>query len=248
MQTSDRTEHVKTADGNMEVFIAHPQGGGPYPVVVEVMDALGMRDEMHEHARRVAAWGYYVLAPDFFYRVGLKGPVNFADPEGRQKIMAAMGNLTDARATADVQAALQLAGHDKAAAKGKIGIYGFCMGGRLTLVLSQTLGERVAAAASIHPGRLVVDQPDSPHKHLDQVRAELYFGIADHDQSATREQMKQLEAALDARKIRYHLEIHPDALHGFMMPSRPAEYQEAAAEKTWGIIEALFKRNLSVTG
>ena len=245
MQTSDRTEQVKTADGSMEVFIAHPKGAGPYPVVVQIMDALGEREELREHARRVAAWGYYVLAPDLFYRVGWKGPVDFSEPEGRQKIMAAMGGLTDARASSDVNATLELAGRDKAAAKGRIGIYGFCMGGRLTLVLCQTLGARVAAAASIHPGRLVIEQPESPHRHLDQVRAELYFGIADKDDSATPQQMKELEAALDARKIRYKLEIHPDALHGFMMPSRASLYQKAAAEKTWGILEALFKRNLS---
>jgi carboxymethylenebutenolidase len=229
----------------MEVLIAHPVGAGPFPVVVQLMDGLGMREELCEHARRVAAWGYYVLAPDLFYRVGLKGPIDFSNPDGRQKIMSAMGNLTDARASSDVNAALEIAARDKAAAQGKIGLYGFCMGGRLTLVLSQTLGARVAAGASIHPGRLVVDQPESPHRNLDQVRAELYFGIADKDESATPEQMKELEAALDARKIRYALEIHPDALHGFMMPSRPGLYQKAAAEKSWGIIETLFRRNLT---
>jgi carboxymethylenebutenolidase len=244
MKTVDRIENLKTADGNMEVFIAHPQGAGPFPVVVEIMDGVGMREELHAHARRVAAWGYYVLAPDMFYRVGLKGPVDFSDPEGRKQVMAAITDLTDARATSDVNAVLELAGRDKIAGKGKIGIYGFCMGGRLTLVLSQTLGARVGAGASMHPGRLVVDQPDSPHRHLDKIQAELYFGIADKDQSATPEQMKQLEAALDARKIRYQLEIHPDALHGYMMRDRPVEYQEAAAEKVWRLMEALFKRNL----
>jgi carboxymethylenebutenolidase len=244
MKTVDRVENLKTSDGTMEVFITHPEGAGPFPVVVQIMDALGAREELCAHARRVAAWGYYVIAPDLFYRVGFKGPIDFSDPEGRKKIMAAMTDLTDARATSDVSAVLELAGRDKAAGKGGIGIYGFCMGGRLTLVLCQTLGARVAAGASIHPGRLVVDQADSPHRHLDQIRAELYFGIADKDQSATPEQMKELEAALDARKIRYQLDIHPDALHGFMMPNRSGEYQEAAAEKVWRILQALFKRNL----
>jgi len=245
VKTTDRIENLKTPDGTMEVFIAHPQGTGPFPVVVQVMDALGMREELRDHARRAAAWGYYVLAPDVFYRVGLKGPIDLANPDGMQKIMSAMKDLTDARATSDIQAVLELAGRDKAAGKGKIGIYGFCMGGRLTLVLSQALGERVAAAASIHPGGLVVDQPNSPHRHLDRVRAELYFGIADQDRMATPEQMKELEAALAARKIRYQLDMHTGALHGYMMPSRSELYNEAAAEKVWGLMQALFKRNLT---
>jgi carboxymethylenebutenolidase len=245
VKTVDRIEHVKTPDGTMEVFVAHPQGAGPFPVIVQVMDALGMREELHDHARRAAAWGYYVLAPDVFYRVGLKGPIDLSNPDGMQKIMAAMKDLTDARATADIQAVLSMAERDKAAAKGKIGIYGFCMGGRLTLVLAQALGDRVAAAASIHPGGLVVDQPASPHLHLDHVKAELYFGIADQDRGATPEQMKELEAALRKHKIRYQLEIHAGALHGYMMPSRSELYQEAAAEKVWGVMQSLFKRNLA---
>jgi carboxymethylenebutenolidase len=244
VKTVDRIEHLKTADGTMEVFIAHPAGPGPFPVIVQVMDALGMREELHDHARRAAAWGYYVLSPDVFYRVGLKGPIDLSNPDGMQKIMSAMKDLTDARAISDIEAVLALADSDKCARKGKVGIYGFCMGGRLTLVLAQALGDRVAAAASIHPGGLVVDQPNSPHRHLDHVKAELYFGIGDQDRMATPQQMKELEAALEARKIRYQLEIHPGALHGYMMPSRSELYNEAAAEKVWGIMQALFKRNL----
>jgi carboxymethylenebutenolidase len=228
----------------MEVFISHPQGTGPFPVILQVMDALGMREELCDHARRAAAWGYYVLAPDLFYRVGLKGPLDLSAPDGMQKIMAAMKDLSDARASSDIQAVLELAGRDAAAQKGKIGIYGLCMGGRLTLVLAQALGERVAAAASIHPGSLVVDQPASPHHHLEHVKAELYFGIADQDRMATPEQMKELEAALEARKIRYQLEMHSGALHGFMMPSRSELYNEAAAEKVWGRMQRLFLRSL----
>lgn len=241
---TDRIEHVKTADGTMDVFVAHPDGPGPFPVVVQIMDALGMREELRNHARRAASWGYYVLSPDVFYRFGIKGPLDFADPKGRDAIMSAMRDLTDARATSDVTDALKLADADKAATKGRIGIYGFCMGGRLTLVLSQTLGERVAAGASIHPGGLATDQPNSPHRHLDRVKAELYFGIADNDQSATPEQMAELEMALKAHKITYQLEWHPGALHGYMMPSRAEIYNRAAAEKVWGRMEALFARTL----
>jgi carboxymethylenebutenolidase len=75
------------------------------------------------------------------------------------------------------------------------------------------------------------------------VAAELYFGIADQDQRATPAQMAELEEALEAHNIRYQLEWHPGALHGFMMPSR-AEYNEGAAEKVWGRLEALFARTL----
>jgi carboxymethylenebutenolidase len=241
---TDRTETVKTSDGTMEVFVTHPAGAGPFPVLIQIMDALGMRDELRDHARRAASWGYYVLAPDVFYRSGLKGPVDLSNPSGMQSIMGAIKELTDARIEGDIRETLKIADHDKAAAKGKIGLYGFCMGGRATLVLSQALGDRVGAAAPIHPGNLVTDDPNSPHRHLDRVKAELYFGIADQDAMATPEQMAELEKALKARNIKYQLEWHSGALHGYMMRARPDVFNEAAAEKVWGRMEALFGRTL----
>ena len=119
------------------------------------------------------------------------------------------------------------------------------MGGRLTLVLCQALGERVAAAASLHPGGLVSGEPNSPHRHLDRVKAELYFGIADQDPSATPEQMAELEKALKAHNVAYQLEWHPGARHGYTMQSRRDVYQEAAAEKVRDRMEALFARKLA---
>lgn len=240
----DRVEKLKTADGSMDVFIARPEGAGPFPVVIQIMDALGMREELHDHARRTASWGYYVLAPDLFYRIGLKGPIDLSAPTGLKTVMAAMAEVTPARAKSDVEDVLKLAGGDPAARPGKIGLYGFCMGGRLTLILSQSLGERVAAAASIHPGGLAVEDSNSPHKHLDRVKAEIYFGIADKDQMATPDQMNELEKALKAHGITYQLEWHSSALHGFMMPSRPELYNKGAAEKVWGRLQALFARIL----
>lgn len=241
---AERIEMIATGDGTMETFFVHPDGPGPFPVIVQLMDGIGMREELRDHARRTAAWGYYVIAPDLYYRFGLKGPLDFSDPVARDRLMAAIGALTAERATADIEAVLAIARSDPAARDGRIGLYGFCMGGKLTLELSQTLGDRVAAGASIHPGSLVTEAAESPHRHLDRVQAELYFGIADNDDHATPEQMADLEKALDAQGANYRLEWHPGALHGYMMPSRAELYNEAAAEKVWGRMKALFDRRL----
>ncbi|MDG2004482.1 MAG: dienelactone hydrolase family protein [Novosphingobium sp.] len=241
---TDRVEAVTTTEGTMEVFVAHPESDGPWPVVVQLMDGIGMREELCEHARRTASWGYYVIAPDLYYRWGFKGPLDFSNAEERDKIMGAIGSLTAEKATSDVEAALGLADADPAAKNGSIGLYGFCMGGKLTLEIAQTLGERVAAGASIHPGSLVTDAPSSPHRHLDRVAAELYFGIADNDDMANPEQMAQLVAQLGARHIAFQLEWHPGALHGYMMPSRADLHHHDAAEKVWGRMEELFARAL----
>ncbi len=241
---ADRTEMIETGDGTMELFVTHPDGTGPWPVVVQLMDGIGFRQELRDHARLTASWGYYVLAPDLFYRWGLKGPLDFSDETQRNQIMSALGALSAGMATKDVDAALAIAADDPAAKDGPVGLYGFCMGGKLTLELAQSLGEKVAAGASIHPGGLVTDAPTSPHRHLDRVAAELYFGIADNDAMASPEQMGELVNALAARHANFQLEWHPDALHGFMMSSRSEMHHAGAAEKVRSRMRELFARTL----
>src|SRR5690606_18133471 len=142
-----------TSEGSMDVFIACPDAPDrAFPILVQLMDGPGMREELRDHARRMASLGYYVLVPDLYYRFGLKGPLDFSVPEDRERIMAAIAALTPERVTRDMEALIALAEQDPAARSGRIGLYGFCMGGKLTLQLCQSLGDRVAAGAAIHPG------------------------------------------------------------------------------------------------
>jgi carboxymethylenebutenolidase len=61
---------VTTADGEMKVFLVHPSEGGPFPVAILFMDGIGYREQIRANARRFADAGYYVAAPDLFYRSG----------------------------------------------------------------------------------------------------------------------------------------------------------------------------------
>jgi len=69
---------VRTDDGEMTTFVAHPDGGGPYPVAVLYMDGVGYREQVKENARRFAADGYYCVAPDLFYRSGERLTFDFS--------------------------------------------------------------------------------------------------------------------------------------------------------------------------
>jgi Dienelactone hydrolase family len=107
----EREEKLDTDEGTMGVFIVRPDGDGPFPAVIQIMDALGMREELREHARRVASRGYYVLSPDLFYRFGLEAPLS-TDEKGMKTIMGAVKALTDERAVSDVKAVLESAQRD----------------------------------------------------------------------------------------------------------------------------------------
>ena len=61
---------IKTKDGAMETFLVCPERGGPYPPVLFLMDAPGVREELYDMARRLATSGYYVILPNLYYRAG----------------------------------------------------------------------------------------------------------------------------------------------------------------------------------
>src|SRR5207237_5224342 len=66
----EQTLDIATEDGAMETFICHPERGGPYPAVLLLMDAPGIREELRDMARRLGTAGYYVLLPNLYYRAG----------------------------------------------------------------------------------------------------------------------------------------------------------------------------------
>ncbi|NDG49494.1 MAG: dienelactone hydrolase family protein, partial [Rhodospirillales bacterium] len=64
----ERQIHITTPDGQMSTFVCHPERNGPHPVLLFFMDAPGIREELRDMARRLAASGYYVLLPNLYYR------------------------------------------------------------------------------------------------------------------------------------------------------------------------------------
>src|SRR3954453_10219706 len=100
---------VGTADGQMTTFVFHPPGAGPFPVAVLFMDGVGESEQVKENARRFAADGYYVVAPDLFYRSGERLTFDFARagaPVYRDRLMSIIASVTPERALADIDAIL----------------------------------------------------------------------------------------------------------------------------------------------
>src|SRR6185503_4725094 len=98
---------VTTSDGEMTTFVVHPDGGGPFPVAVLFMDGVGYRDQIKANARRFAEGGYYVAAPDLFYRAGEKLSFDvgrIGEPGYRERLMDVVATVTPARTSADIEA------------------------------------------------------------------------------------------------------------------------------------------------
>lgn len=237
---------IPTRDGQCPVHVFTPDGAGRWPAVIVYMDAGGVRPVLLQVGERLASNGYVVLVPDLFYRYGPYGPLVpkevFAG-DFKAILGPLMATTDNARAAQDTEALLAYLDTRNDVAGDKIGTVGFCMGGGMAITTAGTYPDRVAAAISFHGGRLATDDPKSPHLLAPKIRAELYIAVADNDRTCPPEMVERLKKALDDAGVRYRCELYRGAAHGWMKPDFPV-YDEAAAERGWSEMLALYDRVL----
>jgi carboxymethylenebutenolidase len=234
---------VPTADGAAGASLHVPEGPGPWPAVIMYPDAGGRRDVFRQMGERLAGEGYVVLVPDVYYRAGDWHPFSmataFSDRDERRRLGELAGSLTTARIVADAVAFADFLDGRPEVSPGSIGTTGYCLGGRLSLVVAGHLGERIGAAASFHGGRLAVDDDaDSPHHRAGAVRAVVYVAGAANDASFDDEQAARLHEAYRAAGVEHKIETYA-AAHGFAVPDNPT-YDGAAAERHWNAMSELY--------
>jgi carboxymethylenebutenolidase len=198
-----------------------------------------MRPAIREVGEQIAAKGYRVVMPDMFYRLGeytAPDPKQmFATPEIMKEWWGKVVPIaTPENFKKDIGAFLDWIGAPKVACTG------YCMGGRLAITTAEEFPDRVAAAAAYHPGGLITDKPDSPHLHLDKIKAKVFVGAAKEDPSFTDDQQREFAAALAKAGID-HEQIQFDAKHGWV-PSDTPVHDVAQAEKHYQTLFALLAR------
>jgi carboxymethylenebutenolidase len=248
---AERTLRVRTPDGEMPVFVVHPNEGGPFPIAILFMDAVGFREQVKENARRFAAGGFYVAAPDLFYRhaegihfdFGKMTVAGAMDSEEGQRMMAIVRTLTPENVESDTRALLAALAADPEAVPGPRVSVGYCMGARLALHMASAMPDEFAAAAGIHPAALVNDDPDSPHLELRGVKCELFFAFAEVDRTATEENIERFRVEMERAGVRGAAERWPGVTHGFAMADLPV-YDREAAERHFERVLEVWRRNL----
>jgi carboxymethylenebutenolidase len=242
-----RTIDIKTQDGICDAYVSCPESGGPFPGVLIFMDGAGVRPAMQAIAERIAANGFCVLLPNMYYRARRAPVMDVSDifkPENRPKLMALVGSLSPERVVADAGAFLAfLAAQAEVKSGSRVGLTGYCMGGAMVVRTSAAYPDRIGAGASHHGGRLVTNEPDSPHLLLDKISAELYFGHADNDEYMPPADIARFDQALQKSGVTYESEVYTAALHGYTMTDFPV-YNAAAADKHWRRLLGLFGKAL----
>ena len=254
-QTAVKTssDGLKTGEATFEVngfkvpvFYAAPAGKTNLPVILVIQEIFGVHEYIADVARRFAKAGYLAIAPELYARQG--DPSQYA--EMAKLISEVVSKVPDAQVMRDLDGAVSWASNNGGDAK-KLGITGFCWGGRITWLYAQH-SDKVKAGVAWY-GRLVgTPSVLSPHNPLDLAASlkapvlGLYGGQDSSIPLATVDQMKdalaQAGAKGNAATKASEFVIYPDAPHAFHADYRPS-YRKDAAEDGFKRALAWFKAN-----
>jgi carboxymethylenebutenolidase len=231
---------IKVGDFQMPAYRAMPAGKANLPVVLVVSEIFGVHEHIADVARRFARLGYLAIAPELFVRQGDAG----AYGEVAKLVEEVVSKVPDAQVMGDLDATIAWAkanGGDTS----RLGITGFCWGGRITW-LFDAHSPAVKAGVAWY-GRLV-DAPDAlaPKDPLDVVGSlhgpvlGLYGGQDSGIPQDTVERMKKALAGGSVAAKRSQFVVYPDAPHAFHADYRPS-YRKDAADDGWRRCIAWFK-------
>jgi len=223
--------------------VAAKRKGGKPPVVVVVHEIFGVHEHIKDLCRRLAKLGVLAVAPELFARQG--DVSQMADfKEIGSKVVS---KVPDAQVMSDLDATVAWAKASGGGDANRIGITGFCWGGRIVWLYAAH-STAVKAGVAWY-GRLVGDKdPLRPHHPIDVAAAlkapvlGLYGGQDQGIPVATVEEMREALAAGGAASKRSQLHVYPDAGHAFFADYRPS-YKPADAADGWSRLLAWFKSN-----
>ena len=233
MQVQREKVTIDTPGGAMPVQLARPVIGGPFPAVIVVQEAFGLNPHIADVAARLAGEGYVTLAPDLFHRGGAGRTAGYGD---LPKALTLMAELNDDAIVEDVGAAIGFLEKHSSVRADRIGITGFCMGGRVTYLVACALPDKIAAAAPFYGGGIPIDRTTT-------LRAPVLAFFGEEDPFIPLDQVRALEA--EAKRLGKSLEVvvYPKAPHGFFCEERDSYRAEAAAD-SWQRLTAFFARHL----
>lgn len=215
------------------VYVTRPAGNAALPAVIVVQEAFGLNANIKRIADRVAAEGYVVIAPDMFWRGG-KGQV--ATYDELPKALGFMGALNDADIVGDIDDCVRFLQQQAGVRGDRIGITGFCMGGRVSYLAACELGNKLAASAPFYGGGIPIYLTE---KLACPVLA--FFGDADPYIPMDQVEALRAEAAQHGKSV--EIVVYPGAPHGFFCDERDSYRPEAAAQ-AWEKLKAFFGAQL----
>jgi carboxymethylenebutenolidase len=228
-------KRLKTASGVMRVYVSGPGGAGPFPGVVVIHNQGGVAEILHI-ADQIASAGYVAAAPDMYYRDG--DGCHDAAPIRRSR-------LRDDTVIQDVNTSVDFLKGQKEVSRERVGILGFCMGGRVTyLMAAANAGLRVAVM--YYGGGIFLPWGNnvSPFERTAEIHCPIMGHFGDEDQNPSPADVRRLDAELTKHGKAHEFYSYHGAGHAFMNKSRDT-YREHAVEAAWPRTLEFFARHLT---
>jgi len=232
---------VPAQGGEMPAYRAMPASGSKFPLILVVQEIFGVHEHIRDVCRRLASLGYYAIAPELYARQGDASKVADIDT----LMSTIVKKVPDVQVMSDLDAAIAYAKATGSADTSRVGITGFCWGGRIVLMYAAHNLQLKAAVAwygptarPYHPGDKTAIEVAG---HVKAATLGLYGGA---DQGIPADTVEKEFAAIRAggnRNAQFH--IYPDTPHAFFADYRPS-YRKAAAEDGWQRAVAWFGQYL----
>jgi len=227
---------IAVTGGDMPIYYARPANVQNPPVILVCMEIFGLHEYIKDVTRRLGHLGAFAVAPDYYFRMGDITQITEMD-----KIFPKVNAKTDTELFADLDATLAWA-KAQGGDTNKLGIMGFCRGGRNVWHYS-THNPNLKAGVAFYGS--LIDKNDAAPKSSIELAAEVkepVLGLyGEEDAGIKPEQVKDMEAALKAAGKTAEFHEYPGAPHGFHADYRPS-YRKEAAEDGWNRMVGWFKK------
>jgi carboxymethylenebutenolidase len=230
---------IPVADGEIPAYRTMPEKGGPFPVVLVVQEIFGVHEHIKDVCRRFAKLGHFAVAPELYARQGDVSKIT----DINEIISKVVAKVPDAQVLSDLDATATWAEKSAKGDTSRLGITGFCWGGRVVWLYAAHNPKLKAGVAWY--GRLVgqTDElhPKNPIDLVAALKAPVLGLYGGQDQGIPIETVEQMRRALEAANNPSEIVVYPDAPHGFHADYRPS-YRPQAAQDGWKRLQEWFKK------
>jgi carboxymethylenebutenolidase len=230
---------IPVADGEMPAFMARPAKGTKLKTVIVIHEIFGVHEWIKDVCRRFAKEGYLAVSPYLYARQG--DALAYTDIP--KLVTEVVSKVDDAVVLSDLDATAKWAASNGGDAA-KVGVTGFCWGGRQTWLYTAH-NQNVKAGVAWYGGLVRKDgntQPKHPVEVVEQLKGRVLGLYAELDKGITLAHVEQMRAAIKAAGDASEIIVYPGADHGFLADYRP-QYNEAAAKDAWAKCLAWFKKH-----
>ena len=231
---------------DMPCYVSHPlpSAGNSFPGIIVVQEAFGVTRHMEKVCDRFAQEGYVAFAPALYHREQPNPKLGYNEMAAVQGFM---GNLNDGEIVEDINEVIKYSQSDqfRRTNNQKIGIVGYCVGGRITY-LAATSCPGLSAASVYYGGRILVPFGDGPAPIdlTNRITIPVMGNFGEEDANPSPADVAQIEAALQAAGATHDFKIYPGAGHGFNCDERDSHNEAAAGdalERTLGWFNQYLK-------